>query len=56
MPDQRRKADTLSEKEIKKASTIEAEDVATARKWWRSHAPAQFKELLDAEEQKPTAD
>lgn len=52
MPDKRRRAKKLTEREIVEQSKIEPEtDVEEARRWWRGHAPAQYKELLDAKEQ-----
>jgi hypothetical protein len=56
VPDARRTAEKLSAKEIAEESKITTDDVQVAREWWRSHAPAQYKELLDAEEKPDSAE
>lgn len=50
VPDPRRSGSKLSEKETVDVSKIEPQDIVVARKWWRANAPAQYKELLDAQE------
>lgn len=38
----------LSDDEILQKSTITDEDVARARAWWKTHAPTQLRDVIDA--------
>lgn len=44
-----RKADPSAHSTIESDSIIDDRDVASAKKAWKKDAPAQFKELLDAQ-------
>jgi hypothetical protein len=48
MPDLRRVTRRLSEDEILQKSTITDEDVAAARSWWKTHAPTDLRDVIDA--------
>lgn len=49
MAETRRIAKPLSEEQIVEQAKITPDDVDRARQWWRSHAPSDLKDLLDAE-------
>lgn len=49
MPDKRRTAPKTSDKQLDKASEIQAEDISRAQANWRRWLPAETKDILDAE-------
>lgn len=49
------KAIIWSQAELTKMSTVTPIDVRLARLWWRKHAPAKYRRLLDAVSAKQVA-
>ena len=43
----------LTDEELEQLAEVTEEDIEIAKKFWRKEAPAEFKNLLDAEEGEP---
>lgn len=50
---EQKESDLLSDGELDQLAEVTADDIDNARDWWQSHAPADGRDLLDAEPDEP---